>query len=103
MVATFWKQFENENLQPHPWENSSGYALGNKKGLKLFYVPKENFQIKLGWIMRKEEGKVKKYKWFNTLTGKTTDLKPSGSIKNFKNPWQNTADAIFILKTDIVK
>jgi len=102
-LSSFWKQFENENLQPHPWENSSGYALGNKKGLKLFYVPKENFQIKLGWVMRKEEGKTKKYRWFNTLTGETTDFQYAENIKNFKSPWQGKADAIIVSKTYRIK
>lgn len=96
-LSTFWKQFVNEDLKPAPWTNSSGYALANKKGLKLHYVPKENFQIKLGWILKPEKDKVKTYYWFNTLTGEMTKPIPTKG-SDYVNPWRYEADAILVSK-----
>ncbi len=96
-LSSFWNQFKTEDLRPAPWMNSSGYALTNKKGLQLHYVPKENFQIKLGWILRPEKDKTKTYYWFNTLTGETTQIKPTEG-QNYSNPWRYEADAILVSK-----
>ncbi len=94
-LSLFWEQFADKDLKPAPWINSSGYALANKKGLQLHYVPKENFQIKLGWILKPEKGKIKTYYWFNTLTGETTKSKPTKE-QSYTNPWCYKADAILV-------
>ncbi|WP_282080144.1 DUF5060 domain-containing protein [Aquimarina algiphila] len=96
-LSSFWKQFADEDLKPAPWMNSSGYALANKKGLQLHYVPKENFQIKLGWVLKPEKDKTKTYYWFNTLTGETTTPKPAKG-QGYINPWRYEADAILVSK-----
>jgi len=64
--------------------------------LKLHYVPKENFSIKLGWAFKKEDiNKDKKFYWFNTLTGETTEKKDI-TKRFYQNPWHRKADAILV-------
>jgi len=79
--------------QYHPIDTNTAYCMTNDKGIFLFFVPKEHYQISI--YGSAENAKTGTCQWFNTLTGeysKETKFKD----QFFENPWHIEADAILI-------
>jgi len=92
MVGFFEKYPYN---QYHPIDTNTAYCMTNDKGIFLFFVPKEHYQISI--YGGAENTKTGTYQWFNTLTGEYSEEMKYSDIF-FKNPWYMNADAILIRK-----
>ncbi|MGR3809744.1 apiosidase-like domain-containing protein [Jiulongibacter sp. NS-SX5] len=77
---------------------TSGYALTDDKGLYLYYVPKENFQLNVV-VPKGEQGKYLA-RWFNIFTGEFTDVMISDyqMFKSYQSPWKGES-AVLVLKS----
>lgn len=99
-LASFFQQYNFSQFKPAPKYNQSGYCLGNKnEDTFLFYVPKENYHLKLWAVLKDHRGKVK-YHFFNTHTGEYSEVKEYDKKQGdgLKSPWYGKNDSILILE-----
>ncbi|MDI9864278.1 DUF5060 domain-containing protein [Flectobacillus sp. DC10W] len=82
----------NDNL------STSGYPLTDGKGLYLYFIPAENYQINVV-VPKQSQGKFEA-KWFNIFTGETLEEKVTDyqMFKSYQSPWKDKA-AVLILKS----
>ncbi|GHB63529.1 hypothetical protein GCM10007390_16710 [Persicitalea jodogahamensis] len=97
-MSEFFRRHSFEQFKPHPWQNTNGYNLTNKKdGTVLMYMPKENYAVTLHFL-DKENQKTATMQWFNTLTGEYTEVRDFVKGEAERSPWSGKADAILIVK-----
>ncbi|MFN8346933.1 MAG: DUF5060 domain-containing protein [Spirosomataceae bacterium] len=78
--------------------STSGYPLTDGKGLYLYFIPAENYQINV--VVPKQAAGKFEATWFNIFTGETRQEEPADyqMFKSYQSPWKEKA-AVLILKS----
>lgn len=78
--------------------STSGYPLTDGKGLYLYFIPAENYQINV--VVPKQSLGKYEATWFNIFTGETREEAQTDyqMFKSYQSPWKDKA-AVLILRS----
>lgn len=109
-LQTLFTKYDFNTLQPYKPKltinsrigndnfSTSGYPLTDNKGLYLYFIPAENYQINVV-VPKQPQGKFEAT-WFNIFTGETIEesITDYQMFKSYLSPWKGKA-AVLILKS----